>query len=71
MRSVQQIYEESIKNLPAVERLQLVRLVMDDLMSEPMTWIVDDNDVWSQEDYADLARASLTYAVPSLEWETT
>jgi hypothetical protein len=63
----QQIYEESIKNLPAVERLHLVRLVMDDLMSKPTTWIVDEGDAWSQEDYADLIRASLTHAAQSLE----
>jgi hypothetical protein len=54
-----QIYETSVKNLPAVERLQLVKLVMDDLMNDPTTWIVDENEARSEEDYANLARASL------------
>lgn len=63
----QQIYEKSVKNLPAIERLRLVQLVMDDLMSGPTTWVVDESDVWSEEDYADLTRASLAYADRSSE----
>jgi hypothetical protein len=61
----QQIYENSVKNLPAIERLRLVKLVMDDLTSGPMTWIVDESDVWTDEDYADLTHASLAYAARS------
>jgi len=61
-----QIYETGVKNLPVVERLRLVKLVLDDLMSSPTTWIVDESDVWSEEDYADLMRMSLTYAAQSL-----
>ena len=62
----QQIYETGVKNLPVVERLRLVKLVLDDLMSSPTTWIVDESDMWSEEDYADLMRMSLTYAAQSL-----
>lgn len=54
-----------MKNLPAIERLRLVKLAMNDLMSSPTTWIVDESDTWSEEDYADLARASLAYAAQS------
>jgi len=61
-----QIYETGVKNLPVIERLRLVKLVLDDLMSSPTTWIVDESDVWSEEDYADLMRMSLTYAAQSL-----
>ncbi len=62
----QQIYETSVKDLPIVERLRLVKLVMDDLMREPSTWVVDESDVWSEQDYVDLTRASLAYTVQSL-----
>ncbi len=62
----QQIYETGVKNLPVVERLRLDKLVLDDLMSSPTTWIVDESDMWSEEDYADLMRMSLTYAAQSL-----
>ena len=61
----QQVYETSVKKLPVIERLQLVKLVMDDLMSRPATWVVDESDVWNKEDYADLTRASLSYAAQS------
>jgi len=49
-----------------IERLRLVKLVMDDLMSDSATWIVDEDDAWSQEDYVDFSRASLAYAAQSL-----
>ena len=63
----QQIYETSIKNLSVVDRLQLVKLVLDDLMRDPARWVVDEGDAWSAEDYADLTQASLAYAARSLE----
>jgi len=66
----QQIYETDVKNLPVIERLLLVKLVMDDLMSHPTMWIVDESDMWSEEDYADLTRASLAYATQSLGEQT-
>jgi len=57
----------------------LVKLVLDDLMSDPKSWIVDDrivddsivgeSDAWSVEDMADLTRASLAYAAQSPEGE--
>ena len=61
------IYETSVKDLPIVERLRLVKLVMDDLMSGPDSWIVDENNAWSDQDYADLGRASLKHAAESPE----
>jgi len=61
-----QVYETNVKKLPVIERLRLVKLVMDDLMSDSATWIVDENDAWSQEDYVDFSRASLAYAAQSL-----
>lgn len=67
LRDARQVYEQDVKDLPVVERLQLVKFVMDDLMSKPSTWIVDEDDAWSEEDYADLLCASLAYAAQSLE----
>jgi hypothetical protein len=57
----QQLYDTSVKRLSIVERLQLVKLVLDDLMHDPESWVVEESDVWSAEDLADLARASLAY----------
>ncbi len=61
-----QVYETDVKNLPVIERLRLVKLVLDDLMSSSTTWLVDESDTWSEEDYTDLTRMSLVYAVQSL-----
>jgi hypothetical protein len=58
----QKLYETRIKDWPIVERLRLVKLVLDDLMTAPPTWIVEENDIWSDDDLADLSRASLVYA---------
>jgi len=66
LRDARQVYEQDVKDLPVVERLQLVKFVMDDLMSKPATWIVDEDHAWSDEDYADLVRASLTHATQLL-----
>jgi hypothetical protein len=70
VKDAQQVYEQDVRSLPVLERLQLVKLVMDDLMSRPPTWILEEDDAWSDEDYADLMRASLTYAAQSLEEQT-
>ena len=63
----QQIYETSVKNLPVVDRLRLVKLVLDDLICDPASWVLDERDTWSAEDDVDLTRASLAYAARSLE----
>ncbi len=61
----QKLYETRIKDWPIIERLRLVKLVLDDLMTAPPTWIVEENDIWSDDDLADLSRAALVYAEES------
>ncbi len=68
-RDARQVYEQDVKGLPVVERLQRAKFVMDDLMSRPATWLLDEDDAWSHEDYADLRRDSLAYGAQSLEEE--
>ena len=63
----QQIYETSVKNLSIVDRLRLVKLVLDDLMSDPARWVLDEDDAWSAQDLVDLTRASFAYEDRSLE----
>ena len=63
----EQLYEKSVKPLSIVERLQLVKLVLDDLMLDPASWVLDENDEWNDEDYAGLVRASLAYEARSSE----
>ena len=62
METAQDIYDRQIKRLPVVDRLQLARLIMDDLVDSAPNWTVEINDAWSEEDLYDLSRASLRYA---------
>jgi len=65
-----QLYENSIKSMSVADRLQLIKLVMDDLMRDTSTWLVSESSIWSEEDYTDLTHATLVYADESLDNET-
>jgi len=64
----QELYQTYVREMPILERLQLVRLILDDLMATPQTWLVDESDVWSAEDIENLTRYTLAYATQSLGW---
>ena len=66
MDTTYEIYEKQIKPLPVTDRLQLARLIMDDLAESAPRWTVDVSDAWSQQDLYDLSRASLLYAAHAL-----
>ncbi len=53
--TVTEIYEQTIKPLPAAERLRLAKLILGDI---PPEWVVDYSDEWSEEDYRDFSSAS-------------
>lgn len=66
MDTIQAIYENQVKRLPVTERLELMRLIMEDLAQAAPRWVVDVSDIWSDEDLQDLNRASLAYASTTL-----
>jgi hypothetical protein len=53
--TIQQLYDQSIKNLPAAERLRLATLILNDIPSEA---VIDYREGWSDEDLQDFSRAS-------------
>jgi hypothetical protein len=57
-----ELYQSYVQEMPILERLQLVRLILDDLMATSQTWLVDESDAWSDEDIQDLTRYTLAYA---------
>lgn len=61
MQGVREIYESSIRQLPALERLRLATLILDQLTSSAKTGS-ELSDVWSDEDIEDLAAFSARYA---------
>jgi hypothetical protein len=63
----QQIYQTNIKDLPIVEQLKLVQLVLSELINAPSIKAIDESTMWSSEDYLDLTQASLMYAAQAME----
>ena len=69
MSAVDQLYEKQVKLLPVADRLQLLRLIMDELAESAPRWVVETSDAWSQEDLEDVSRASLLHMARVLEDE--
>ena len=69
MSAVDQLYEKQVKFLPVADRLQLLRLIMDELAESAPRWVVETNDAWSQEDLEDVSRAALLHMARVLEDE--
>jgi hypothetical protein len=59
--SPREIYENSIRQLPAMDRLRLASLILDDLAASDGTEL-DIREDWSEEDAADLIAFSLKHA---------
>ena len=53
--TVNEIYQQSIKPLAVAERLQLAKMILDDV---PAELFVDYDDSWSDEDLHDFSQAS-------------
>ena len=62
--TVTEIYEQTIKPLPAAERLRLATLILDDI---PPEWVVDYNDEWTEEDCRDFSSASWQHIEAALK----
>jgi hypothetical protein len=56
MGNVQELYESRIRPLVPAERLQLARLILDDLT--PPGSAIDVSDEWGDDDVADVAAYS-------------
>lgn len=57
--TIEKMYDETIRPLSAQERLQLARLILNNL---PDSALIDDSDDWSDEDLRDATRYSLQRA---------
>ena len=52
--TVDELYEDTIKTLPAADRLRLAALILNDI---PPQSVVDYRDEWSDEDLRDFSAA--------------
>jgi hypothetical protein len=53
--TVNEIYQQTIKSLPAADRMQLAKMILNDIPAESF---VDYDDSWSDEDLRDFTQAS-------------
>lgn len=60
-KAIQKIYEQVIVMLSPNERLQLASLILNDLVEKDAT-LIDEKDIWTEEDQQDLIAFSLQYA---------
>jgi len=63
MGKIQDLYNTRVRSMPPAERLQLARLIIDDLASSDKP--VDVSDDWSDDDLADLTAYSAQHATRS------
>ena len=61
MATAQQVFETSVRPLPATERLRLATLILEDLTATSAATL-DYSDTWTDEDVRDLAEFSASYA---------
>jgi hypothetical protein len=53
--NVYELYEQTIKSLPAAERLRLAVLILNDI---PPQSVVDDSENWTEVDLQEFTQAS-------------
>jgi len=63
MGKIQDLYESQVRPMPPSERLQLARLILDDVA--PSEKPVDISDEWSDDDVADLSASSAGHTTSS------
>jgi hypothetical protein len=63
--NAREFYDTAIRQLPALDRLRLASLILDDLAASAGAGI-DLRDSWNQEDISDLAAFSLKHAGGSI-----
>lgn len=59
--NIQDIYSHITRILPPADRLRLVTLILNDLVQNNVD-IVDDSDIWTEQDQLDLVAYSLQQA---------
>ncbi|MEH2122810.1 hypothetical protein [Nostoc sp.] len=60
--SAQEIYSQVVCNLSPTERLRLATLILNELVEQNLSMIIDQSDAWTEQDQLDLASFSLEYA---------
>ena len=59
--TAQEVFTETVRDLPPSERLRLAALILQDLAQSEVA-VVDRSDTWTEQDQRDLTIFSLQYA---------
>jgi hypothetical protein len=63
--SAQEIYTQTVRNLPPTERLKLATLILNELVDQPSSEI-EESETWTEQDQNDLLNFSLQYVMKAL-----
>jgi hypothetical protein len=63
--SAQEIYTQTVRNLPPTERLRLATLILNELVEQPSS-AIEESQTWTEQDQNDLLNFSLEYATTDL-----
>ena len=69
MSRAQDLYADSIRDLPSSERLKLAVIILEEL-SRTAAGNLDYSDSWSNEDIQDLAALSMKHSASSFPEDT-
>ncbi len=64
--NIDQLYEQTVKSLPAADRLRLATLILNSISPDS---IIDDSEEWTEEDYRDFNTAGWTHIDARLKEE--
>jgi hypothetical protein len=59
--TAQEVFTETVRDLPPNERLRLAALILQDLAQSEVA-VVDRSDTWTEQDQRDVTTFSLQYA---------
>ena len=63
--SAQEIYTQTVRNLPPTELLRLATLILNELVDQPSSEI-EESETWTEQDQNDILNFSLQYATTAL-----
>lgn len=60
--SAQEVYIQVVRNLPPQERLRLANLILNELVEQDSSSVINQSDYWTDQDIVDVNNFSLQYA---------
>lgn len=62
LNTAQEIYTKVVRTLSATERLRLANFILNDLLEQDVSSVIDTSETWAEEDKLDVTNFSLQYA---------